>query len=131
MPSIPEAFQRLSSSKFRSSFHLGKKYLEQVRALGPEKLREHAVAFVRDKLSGACPVNDGRQTPMSGHPVFLAMHGCAMCCRGCMNKWWKVPLGVELTAEQQTKIVNFLLAWIERQVSLSSSRAEVPHVPPN
>jgi len=66
------------------------------------------------------PENDGKQTPMRGHPVFLAMHGCAMCCRGCMKKWWHVPAGVELSPLQQERVVNFLMAWIERQLSVSA-----------
>ena len=59
---------------------------------------------------------------MRGHPVFKAMHGSAMCCRGCMEKWWKVRKGRPLSAAQQRKAVDFLMAWIkleaERQVCL-------------
>ena len=36
---------------------------------------------------------------MRGHPAFKAMHTTAMCCRSCMEKWWKVPKGCELTAD--------------------------------
>jgi len=109
MTTIAEAFEKLEKSAFRSRFHLTPKSVAQAQAMGLEKLREHAAAFVRERLAPAHPVNDGKQTPMHGHPVFLAMHGCAMCCRGCMNKWWQVPLGVELTPLQQGKIVNFLM----------------------
>ena len=65
----------------------------------------------------ANPVNDGKQTPMRGHPVFKAMHATACCCRGCLNKWYRVPLGIPLSADLQTRIVNFLIAWIERQTA--------------
>jgi len=116
MTTIPDALERLSRSKFRSRFRLTEAYLAQARELGAEKLREHAAAFVRQKLVPAFPANDGKQTPMRGHPVFLAMHGCAMCCRGCMKKWWHVPEGVELTPLQQERIVNFLMAWLEQQM---------------
>ena len=50
---------------------------------------------------------------MRGHPVFKAMHGSAMCCRGCMEKWWKVRRGRQLSAAQQRKAVDFLMAWID------------------
>ena len=53
---------------------------------------------------------------MRGHPVFVAQHACACCCRGCLYKWYKVKKGVPLTEEQQKKIVNLLMAWIEKQV---------------
>ena len=70
------------------------------------------LCFVRDLE----PEKDGRQTPMRGHPAFKAMHGSAMCCRGCMEKWWKVRKGRPLSAAQQRKAVDFLMAWIERKV---------------
>ena len=32
-----------------------------------------------------------------------------------MNRWWKVPIGVPLTAAQQEKTVGLVMAWIARQ----------------
>ena len=57
-----------------------------------------------------------KQTPMHGHPVFLAQHACACCCRGCLSKWYHVPKGIELNDRQQEQIVNLLMAWIEHQM---------------
>ena len=71
-----------------------KTYLED---RGMETMRRHAQDFVRQKLAPAEPVNDGKQTPMHGHPVFKAMHATACCCRGCLNKWYHVAKGRELT----------------------------------
>ena len=82
---------------------------------GIEVMRSHAKDFVRQKLAPAYPLNDGKQTPMHGHPVFKAMHATACCCRGCLNKWYRVPKGVELTENQQERIVKLLIAWIEKQ----------------
>ena len=81
---------------------------------GMDTIRHHAEDFVRLKLAPADPVNDGKQTPMSGHPVFKAMHATACCCRGCLNKWYRVPLHKELTTLEQEKIVNLIMAWIEK-----------------
>ena len=115
MQTIEQALNKLEYSKFRSSFHLTaeeRAYLEQK---GMETMRLHARDFVRQKLAPAQPLNDGRQTPMHGHPVFKAMHATACCCRGCLEKWYRVPRGRELTQSQQDKIVNLLMAWLERQ----------------
>lgn len=30
--------------------------------------------------------------------------------------WYKVPIGTELTKNQQERIVNLLMAWIEKQI---------------
>lgn len=115
MQTINEALDKLEKSQFRSSFHLTKKDQEYLKKKGMDIIREHATDFVRMKLAPADPQNDGKQTPMHGHPVFKAMHGTACCCRGCLNKWYKVPLHKELTITEQEKIVNLLMAWIERQ----------------
>ena len=115
MTTTAEAFARLARSRFRSSFHLTQKERDYAVALGEEALQRHAEEFVRSRLAPENPKNDGRQTPFRGHPVFKAMHATAFCCRGCMNKWWKVPLHTPLSEEQQRKIVHFLMAWIQRQ----------------
>ncbi len=77
-------------------------------------IRHHAEDFIRQKLAPADPVNDGKQTPMHGHPVFKAMHATACCCRVCLNKWHGIPLHRELSKAEQEKIVTLLMAWIER-----------------
>ena len=116
---ISEALEKLSKSKFRGRFHLKKKDLEYIDRVGLEKIREHAVDFVSSRLAPAYIENDGAQTPTKGHPVFIAQHACACCCRGCLNKWYKVPKNIEISTRSQEKIVNLLMAWIEKEVELS------------
>ena len=117
MPTVSDALARLSTSKFRSSFHLSRKDRAYLEEKGPDVIRSHAQDFVRLKLAPAEPVNDGKQTPMDGHPVFVAQHATATCCRNCLNKWWKVPLGRQLTMRQMDKIVNLIMAWIAREMA--------------
>lgn len=117
MQSRQEALYKLSKSKFRSSFHLKEKDKNYIKEKGMDVIKSHACDFVRNKLAPAYPKNDGKQTPMKGHPVFIAQHACACCCRGCLNKWYKVPIGVELTEIQQEKIVNLLMDWIESEMN--------------
>ena len=111
-----EAFARLGKSKFRSRFKLTTEDRAYIDRVGLATIRRHAEDFVRQKLAPAEPEKDGRQTPMRGHPVFKAMHGSAMCCRSCMEKWWKVLRGRPLSSAQQRKAVNFLMTWIERNM---------------
>ena len=112
---INDALERLSHSSFRASFHLTKKDVEYIQDKGMDTIRSHCEDFVRERLSPAEPLNDGKQTPMRGHPVFRAQHACACCCRGCLNKWYRVPKHTELNAVQQEKIVNLLMSWIEQE----------------
>ena len=115
MPTIEETFQRLARSAFRARFHLSDRDKRYIADKGIDTVRAHAAEFVRTRLAPAVIENDGKQTPMRGHPVFVAQHACACCCRGCLNKWYNVPKEVELTAVQQEKIVNLLIAWMEKE----------------
>ena len=113
---IGQALERLQKSEFRAGFHLSRKEREYLEAKGMPVIREHAADFVRQRLAPAVIPNDGKQTPMRGHPVFVAQHACACCCRGCFEKWYHVPQGVELTEEQQEGVVNLLMAWIRHDL---------------
>lgn len=115
MQTIDEALSRLRKSEFRSRFRLKRTDLEYIDRIGFDRLEEHCRDFIAQRLAPACPANDGKQTPMRGHPVFIAQHACACCCRGCLEKWYKVPQGRELTASQQEKIVRLLMTWIRRE----------------
>lgn len=116
MTTKEEAYARLQRSKFRSSFHLREKDKQYVREKGMDVVEKHARDFVRERLAPPDPVNDGKQTPMKGHPVFIAQHACAFCCRGCMHKWYHVQEHVSLTQVQQDKVVGMLMYWIEREM---------------
>ena len=122
MQTIEQALSKLDRSRFRSSFYLTKQEREYVEDKGMETMRRHAQDFVRQKLAPAEPANDGKQTPMHGHPVFKAMHATACCCRGCLNKWYRVPQGRELTESEQERIVNLLMAWLEHQKNMKEKK---------
>lgn len=115
MPTINEALLKLKESRFRAGFHLSEKEKAYVADKGMDVVRAHAQDFIRTRLAPANPPNDGKQTPMRGHPVFVAQHACACCCRGCLEKWYKVPQGRALSDVQQEKIVNLLMAWIAEE----------------
>ena len=111
-----EALAKLSTSAFRRRFHLSEELKRYVSEKGVAAIRAHAYDFISTRLAPAHPANDGRQTPMDNHPVFVAQHATATCCRGCLHKWWKVPQGKQLTLVQIDKIVNLIMAWIEREM---------------
>ena len=61
-------------------------------------------------------VNDGKQTPMRGHPVFIAPHATATCCRECIRKWHKMQPGKELSQVQQGYLVDVIMTWIQKEI---------------
>ena len=113
---LEDLFERLSQSKFRSGFHLKEKDKKYVLDKGGDKIREHAKDFVSQRLAPAVIPTDGKQTPMKGHPIFIAQHATACCCRGCLEKWHHFPRGKELTEEQQDYVVDVLMEWVGRQM---------------
>lgn len=117
MQTVDEALEKLNHSKFRSSFHLRKYQKEYIHEKGMDVIESHARDFVKKRLASSHIENDGKQTPMKGHPVFIAQHATATCCRGCMRKWYHVPEHTELTPVQQEKIVRLIMAWIEREMN--------------
>ena len=122
---MDDLFARLARSAFRARFHLDKKDRGYADAKGRSTVLHHAQDFVAQRLAPAHPANDGRQTPMRGHPVFVAQHATATCCRGCLEKWWKVPRGTAIPPARQTRIVDFLMAWIEREIK-KNEKKETP-----
>ena len=82
-----DIIDRLAKSKFRSRFKLRAKELEYINDKGLDKIKSHAEDFIRDRIAPAEPVNDGKQTSMRGHPVFIAQHATVTCCRDCIEKW--------------------------------------------
>lgn len=109
-------FQRLGKSKFRSRFSLGANDRAYVREKSMDTVRQHACDFVAKRLAPATPENDGKQTPMRGHPVFIAQHATGTCCRGCLEKWHHIPKGIPLSPEQQDYVVDVIMDWIARQM---------------
>ena len=103
---------KLQKSKFRSSFKLKQKDIEYINEKGMSTIKKHAVDFINQKLAPAIPENDGKQTPMKNHPVFIAMHACACCCRTCLYKWHNLPMNKELTKDEKNYIYGLLIYWI-------------------
>ncbi|MDD5290939.1 MAG: DUF4186 domain-containing protein [Patescibacteria group bacterium] len=109
---------RLQKSKFRSGFKLKEKEREYFEDKGENIIRQHAYDFIADRLAPTNPKNDGKQTPMRGHPVFVAQHATATCCRGCLSKWHKIEAGRELRKEEVDYIVGIIMGWLNEQMSL-------------
>ena len=116
MKKIDEILYSLSKSKFRSSFHLKEKDKEYIKQKGIEKIESHAYDFLRKRLALAYIPNDGKQTPMRGHPVFIAEHATATCCRNCLYKWYHIPKGRKLTEEEIVFLVTVIMTWIKKEL---------------
>ena len=119
MRELDEIFAALSKSAFRSKFHLQGKDTTYLHTKGLPTVIDHAKDFVAKRLTPAIPANDGKQTPFRGHPVFIAQHATACCCRGCLEKWHRIPKGHLLTSDEEAYIVNVLEKWLGEELRKS------------
>lgn len=110
-----DMLDKLSKSKFRSSFHLRKYMIDYIDKKGMKIIVSHAYDFINDNLKPAYIPNDGKQTPMKGHPVFIARHATATCCRSCLEKWHHIPKERELTENEVNYVVSLLMEWLKRE----------------
>ena len=114
---LDEVFAALGRSAFRRRFRLRGKELDYLRKKGLAAVLEHAASFVEQRLAPAAPANDGRQTPMGNHPAFVAQHATATCCRGCLEKWHRIPKGRALEAAEKEYVLGVLGRWLASQES--------------
>jgi hypothetical protein len=115
MRDLDDLFTALSRSKFRSGFALGNKEQIYLADKSLPVVLEHARKFLTERLSSAAPRRDGRQTPMCGHPVFIAQHATAACCRGCLEKWHRIPRGRPLSEVEIDYLVEVIKRWLASQ----------------
>jgi hypothetical protein len=112
MRDLDQLFAALSRSRFRSRFRLGSPEQKYLTEKSLEVVLEHGRQFLRDRLASAEPRNDGRQTPMRGHPIFIAQHATATCCRGCLAKWHSIEKGRALTHVEEEYILRVWERWL-------------------
>jgi hypothetical protein len=116
MRNLDELFSALARSRFRSRFRLGPKDRAYLAEKTLPVVLEHGRKFLQERLDPAEPKNDGRQTPMRGHPIFVAQHATAVCCRGCLEKWHRIPKGRPLTEEELKYLMAVLKRWLDAQM---------------
>ena len=110
-------FDKLAKSKFRSRFKLKEKEHNYIITKTIEIIRQQATDFINKRLADKYPKNDGKQTPMKNHPVFIAQHATATCCRTCLFKWHKISKNKVLSKIETEYIVNIIMIWIDKQIN--------------
>lgn len=125
MRDLDSVFARLTSSAFRRRFRLARREQDYLRTRGLQTVLSHARQFIAQRLAPARPANDGKQTPFRGHPVFVAQHATATCCRGCLAKWHGIPPGRPLSDDEQRHVVAAIERW------LGAQSAEARPAPPD
>jgi hypothetical protein len=114
---LDEIFSALRESAFRRRFHLAAPERRYLAIHGLDEVLVQAEELIARRLAPAAPPNEGRQTPWRGHPVFVAQHATATCCRGCLAKWHDIPPGAALTDEQSAHVIAALERWLRAELA--------------
>src|SRR5687768_14438980 len=116
MIDLDQIFHRLAGSSFRRKFRLAGKELDYLQMWGLPKVMKQAADLIDQRLAPAEPKNDGRQTPWRNHPVFVAQHATATCCRGCLAKTHGIEKGRELTPDEKAHVLAVIERWLRAQL---------------
>lgn len=122
---IQRVFTMLEKSPFRMGFKLKAKEIEQVENKPMSLIMLEGEQFIRARLAPFRPKNDGSQTPMKGHPVFIAQHATATCCRGCLYQWHQITDQRALTEAE----IHYVLSVIERWISMKILEVGIAYNP--
>jgi predicted Fe-S protein YdhL (DUF1289 family) len=120
---VEEAFRRLAAAPFRRKFRLIGRERAYVQTWGLPAVMQHGAKFIGERLAPAFPHNDGKQTPWRNHPIFVAQHATATCCRGCLEKVHEIAKGHELTPEERAYVLGVLERWIAKQIESADADA--------
>jgi len=123
MKDLDALFTALKKSTFRQNFHLQNSDRDYIHSKGFNTILTHADDFICKRISPAFPTNDGKQTPFKGHPVFVAQHATACCCRDCLVKWHNIPKGRPLLDNEIAYICAVLEYWLREELGLDRSNS--------
>jgi hypothetical protein len=118
---LDELFAALGRSSFRRKFHLARRERQYLAQHGIDEVLAHGEQFIAERLAPAQPAADGRQTPWTGHPIFVAQHATGTCCRNCLKRWHGIERLRPLAGEEIAHVLTVLRRWLLGQ--------EVPDAP--
>jgi hypothetical protein len=116
MNDLDEVFRRLAASPFRRRFRLQGRELAYLQTWGLPHVMKQAAELIGKRVAPEVVPNDGRQTPWRNHPVFVAQHATATCCRGCLQKTHGIAKGHALTDEELAHVLAAIERWLSSQL---------------
>lgn len=128
MRDLDAVFDALAKSAFRRRFALGVREGKYLREKGLDTVLAQAHELIGKRLAPQAPLNDGKQTPFRGHPVFIAQHATATCCRACLAKWHGIAAGRALDDAERRHVVDAIERWLRAQ-PLPTQPAPAPDDP--
>ncbi len=116
--SLDQRLDTIGRHPFRARFHLEGRERDVARVSGAGTMRWHARDLIAHRLAPSAARRNGSHTPYRGHPVFVAQHATATCCRTCIQRWHGIPTGHELTPDEKAYVLALICRWIERELAV-------------
>jgi len=99
---------------------------------GLRELRFDAIKRLNSSIAKPKNYREGYQTPWEGNVIYYAQHATACCCRKCIEYWYDIPMGIQLTDEQINYFVELLMMYIvDRMPQLQEHGTKVARIRSN
>lgn len=98
---------------FEAPFDAAAKH--EARNLGLAGLKTRVRPLLAKKIGPAHIFRDGTQTRKEGSALFYAQHATATCCRKCLDYWYNVERGRDLTDEELDRCEWLVLSYLDRR----------------
>lgn len=100
------------------------------RRKGKVEMQAATEKRISKSVGPAEPPFDGRQTPRVGNIIYYAQHATASCCHKCIEEWYGIPRGRELTEDEIAYLTTLAMLYInERLPFLTLHGEKVPRMP--
>lgn len=109
--------EKISQSDYRAEIDLDEEEFSYIESRGMDMLVQHAHDFVERRLGPAKPRNEGKQTPLKGHPIFLAQHATGSNSRQALAEFHDIPEGKKLTEDQMAYVTDLILRWLHERIA--------------
>ncbi len=109
--------EKVAKCDYRAEIDLGAEDIEYINSRGFDMMIKHAQDFVERRLGPARPRNEGKQTPLKGHPLFLAQHATGSDSRRALSEYHGIAEGKELSRQQIDYVTDVVLRWLEERLA--------------
>lgn len=91
-----------------------------------KKLEDVIKQRIKKSIGGAKIFRDGTQTSFeSDNPIHSAQHATATCCRKCVEYWYNIERGRELTDNEIDYFSKLIYKYIEIKILNSNGESEL------
>ena len=130
LASVDDIFGQLQRELIRHVFFtapLDATARENIRLVGVVAVRAGVREYLRKKIGPARIFRDGTQTPKKDSVIHFAQHATATCCRKCLDYWYDIPQGRDLTDAELTFCEGLVQSYMDtRQKEMNEAEAAGP-----